>query len=76
MALIKCSECGKEISDKAERCVHCGFKITKESDIEPDKDFIKDYETENNEKFSNKFNSYFILIISILLIVVGILLLV
>jgi len=24
MALIKCSECGKEISDKAETCVHCG----------------------------------------------------
>lgn len=24
MALIKCSECGKEISDKAKSCVHCG----------------------------------------------------
>ena len=24
MALIKCSECGKEISDKAKICVHCG----------------------------------------------------
>ncbi len=24
MALIKCSECGKEISDKAPHCIHCG----------------------------------------------------
>ena len=24
MALVKCSECGKEISDKAEACPHCG----------------------------------------------------
>ena len=25
MALIKCSECGKEISDHARQCPHCGF---------------------------------------------------
>ena len=24
MALIKCPECGKEISDKAKKCIHCG----------------------------------------------------
>lgn len=24
MALIKCTECGKEISDKADSCIHCG----------------------------------------------------
>ena len=24
MALIKCSKCGKEISDKSSKCVHCG----------------------------------------------------
>lgn len=27
MALIKCPECGKEISDKAPTCTHCGFPI-------------------------------------------------
>lgn len=27
MALIKCPECGKEISDKSYSCVHCGFPI-------------------------------------------------
>ena len=27
MALIKCPECGKEISDKSKACVHCGFPL-------------------------------------------------
>ena len=27
MALIKCPECGKEISDKANDCVHCGYQL-------------------------------------------------
>lgn len=30
MALIKCNECGKEISDKATTCIHCGNPIKKE----------------------------------------------
>ncbi len=29
MALIKCPECGKEVSDTAKICVHCGFKLPK-----------------------------------------------
>lgn len=28
MALIKCPECGKEISDKAKVCIHCGYPIS------------------------------------------------
>ena len=27
MALIKCPECGKEISDKSDKCIHCGFPL-------------------------------------------------
>ncbi|MGA1823217.1 MAG: zinc ribbon domain-containing protein [bacterium] len=27
MALIKCKECGKEVSSEAESCPHCGIKI-------------------------------------------------
>lgn len=27
MAIIHCPNCGADISDKAERCVHCGFAI-------------------------------------------------
>ena len=27
MALIKCPECGKDVSDKATACIHCGFPL-------------------------------------------------
>ncbi len=30
--LIKCPECGKEISDKASACIHCGYPISKQDD--------------------------------------------
>lgn len=28
MALIKCPECGKEVSDKAAACIHCGYPLS------------------------------------------------
>ena len=28
MALIKCPECGKDISDKAVSCIHCGYPLS------------------------------------------------
>lgn len=28
MALIKCPECGKEISDKSSACIHCGYPLS------------------------------------------------
>lgn len=27
MSLINCPECGKEISDKSEKCIHCGYPL-------------------------------------------------
>lgn len=30
MALINCKECNQEISNKAEKCPHCGVKLKKE----------------------------------------------
>ena len=32
MALIKCTDCEKEISDKAQACIHCGCP----NNLEPD----------------------------------------
>lgn len=29
MALIKCPECNKEISDTVDNCIHCGYSINK-----------------------------------------------
>ena len=31
MALINCPECGKEISDKAESCPNCGYRLIEEN---------------------------------------------
>ena len=28
MALIKCPECGKDISDKADKCINCGCPVS------------------------------------------------
>lgn len=32
MALINCPECGKEISDTAKKCIHCGYALTKNTE--------------------------------------------
>lgn len=31
MAMIKCPECNEDISDKAEECIHCGYKLIEKS---------------------------------------------
>ena len=28
MALVSCPECGREVSDRATACIHCGFPLT------------------------------------------------
>lgn len=33
MALIKCPECGNQVSDKATACIHCGAPLAKEKNI-------------------------------------------
>lgn len=37
MALINCPECGKEVSDKIEFCIHCGFPLRELSECEEEK---------------------------------------
>lgn len=44
MALLKCNECGKEISDKATTCPNCGCPITTEKE-----EVIKDFNEENSK---------------------------
>lgn len=34
MTLLKCKECGKEISSNAEKCVHCGFKLKTKKEVD------------------------------------------
>ena len=33
MAIIKCSECERNISDKAQNCPHCGFPLKNNDEI-------------------------------------------
>lgn len=42
MALIKCYECGKEISDKIKYCIKCGAPIIDKKNIKIQPDEYKD----------------------------------
>lgn len=33
MALIKCPECGKDVSNLSKLCIHCGYPLTNDSEI-------------------------------------------
>ena len=69
MALIKCSECGKEISDQATACVHCGCPVSKSNSEQKQIDFnetfgdlfggakIRTVKTSNEQKNSNDVNA-------------------
>lgn len=41
MALINCPECGKQVSDSAPSCPHCGYVLTQQVDDEPEYVFPK-----------------------------------
>lgn len=78
--LIKCPECGKEISDKAKSCPNCGFPIEgiKEKPVEnkKEKETIKKEEkiiSNSNKKDRNIFNfngRSFALLVFILIVVI------
>lgn len=42
MSLIKCPDCGKEISSHAESCPHCGYPLKKKSEIRPTNSIVED----------------------------------
>ena len=56
MALIKCPECDKNISDKAESCPHCGYSFEKKAN--------------NNtlETLKGKWNNKYLLVLLVLLV--------
>lgn len=64
MALIKYRECGKEISDKALACIHCGFplslleKKTEPEIIKSKSDDIKEKNKNNNVSASSNGYSF------------------
>lgn len=60
MALIKCPECGQEISDKSDKCIHCGYPLkANKSDMFDIGDFVyysqNEYEELKDPKESDTF---------------------
>lgn len=68
MALIKCPECGKDISDKATTCPNCGCPIFQKTDNIT-------YETDNSDEDEEEMEESYISIASLVLFILGVLLL-
>lgn len=66
MALIKCNECGQNVSDKVTKCVHCGSKI-----ISEEQRLKKEIKKQKRNK-RRKIIKIFVLIIVILGSLIGI----
>ena len=71
MALITCSECGKEISDMAEACPHCGYKNEKTQTVSFDSETIRnEVKTANAESQKKLKITIGIIIASVLFIII------
>lgn len=62
MALIKCQECGKEISDKSEICIGCGFPITYflQEELKKESAVLEELENEKRKEFISDRRNVFI----------------
>lgn len=71
MALIKCPECGKQISDQAESCPNCGYPIHGSKDL---KEVVEIQKTIQKIEKAKKTKNILIgsLIAAILIIVIGV----
>lgn len=53
--LIRCPECGKEISDKSKQCIHCGFPL---KELNNEKQITVNYVIYDASALYNIFDSY------------------
>ena len=56
MSMINCPECGKEISDKSDKCINCGFPIRGEEHTTEKENYVfcNPYATSENNEYSNQ----------------------
>lgn len=64
MALINCPKCGKQISDKAEKCIHCGYQM-KEQKVSKEK------EKKGRGEKDKKKSKFFLILIVVLVLIAG-----
>ena len=58
MSLVKCPECGKDVSNLAEQCIHCGCPLQKQIKYKSYKAIKKEKEYKREiEKKQEKLNS-------------------
>ncbi|HTO17488.1 MAG TPA: zinc-ribbon domain-containing protein [Edaphocola sp.] len=69
MAIINCSECGKEVSDKAEKCPNCGNPINPYRPILKAQQVSKSRNGKNEGCFLQTLNIGCIIIFIIILII-------
>lgn len=55
MALIICPECGKEISNKAPACIHCGYPLNNDRGMKASERGEKDVDSVNSKSSSKVF---------------------
>lgn len=67
MALIKCPECGKEVSNSAKLCPNCGFPIAQRSTT-PEPQY-KPQTTATKKKKKGSFSNYLALVCAIFIVV-------
>lgn len=66
MALIKCPECGKEISDTAKNCIHCGYVLKEDNNtVQPQTVIIS---PEKGKSAKKSLNTGITIIITIMII--------
>ncbi len=54
MALIKCPECGRSLSDQAAACPHCGYPVNKEDIVQKSQEYVEAKKKESDKEHSKQ----------------------
>ena len=73
MSLIKCPECGKEISSNADKCIYCGYPLVKDTNETVSDDSVqKDHYEEQDVKTKSPVKKIILVVILLAMLVGGI----
>ena len=69
MALIKCPECGKELSDKARTCVQCGYVLNDDNNTPEQSNTMEQSSTTEKTNATNKKKGVLVIAIACMVLV-------